>query len=456
MKMDMGKESQVAHGAPGAGVARDLVVGLGKTGFTCVRYLHSQGRRVLVNDSRVAPPLAGRLRRELPQIEVHLGAFDPDLLDHADRLVASPGVPMHEPLLAQAVSRDMPVVSDIDLFFEHCRAPVVGITGSNGKSTVTCWLESVLTGAGKRTAVGGNLGTPALDLLDAPTPDQYLLELSSFQLERSAALPLRVAALLNVSPDHMDHHASMDAYVAAKSRIFAAAHTAVVRRDIANLVPANHAHRITFGEDAPAPGHYGLIERDGETFLARGEDCLLPVAELRLPLRHDWINALAVLACAEALGVGWPAARSGLVSFTGLAHRVQIVARRDGVTWIDDSKGTNVGATISAIRSVGAPLVLIAGGDAKGADLAPLADVLRTRARAVIVLGKDAPRLDATLRTVCDIHRVGDIEAAVRRAAAVARPGDTVLLSPACSSLDMYSGFAERGERFCRELEALT
>ncbi len=435
--------------------SRDLVIGLGKTGYACAQHLHAKGHDVLVNDSRGVPPLARRLRRDLPDVEMHLGGFDIALLDRVDRVIVSPGVPMSEPLLVEAVRRDMVVLGDIDLFFAQRRAPVAGITGSNGKSTVTCWLDSVLEHAGLRTRVGGNLGTPALELLDDVQPDTYVLELSSFQLERCGSLPLRVAALLNLSPDHLDHHASMEAYAQAKARIFEAAQTAVVHRDVAHLVPADHPHVVTVGKDEPRPGHYGLRVVDGVTYLAFGATNLIAADALQLSLQHDQVNALTVLALADALGVAWPASRQGLVTFSGLAHRVQIVARRDGVVWIDDSKGTNVGATISAIRSVGAPLVLIAGGDAKGADLSPLIGVLSGRARAVVALGKDADLVQQTLAQVCDVHRVDNIEAAVSLASALSRPGDTVLLSPACSSLDMYSSFAERGERFQTALAAL-
>lgn len=433
----------------------DLVIGLGKTGYACARFLHAQGRHVIVNDSRPTPSLAPRLRHELPTLEMHLGGFDLTLLERADRVIASPGIPLDEPILAAAVARDLDLLSDIDLFFEQVRAPVTGITGSNGKSTVTCWLESVLQAAGHRVGVGGNLGTPALDLLDEPSPAAFALELSSFQLERSGKLPLRSAALLNVSPDHLDHHANMEDYAAAKARIFQSANTAIVHRDCIDLLPREQADVVTFGADEPQEGHYGLRTENGVDYLAFGSRNLLPAEELALSLPHDRVNALAVLALAASLGVHWPASRQGLVAFSGLAHRVQLIRQRDGVRWVDDSKGTNVGATMSAIRSVGAPLVLIAGGDAKGADLTPLVSVLSGRARAIVLLGKDADRLAQTLTGVCDLHHVDDIESAVRHAAVLARPGDTVLLSPACSSLDMYSGFAERGERFARAVEAL-
>jgi UDP-N-acetylmuramoylalanine--D-glutamate ligase len=433
----------------------DLVLGLGSTGLACARFLQTSGRSVVINDSRSAPPMARRLRREQPQIEMHLGGFDMSLLDRVDRVVLSPGIMLNEPMVAAARDKGLAIVSDIDLFFEQRRAPVAGITGSNGKSTVTCWLDAVLSAAGKRSVAGGNLGTPALDLLESTSLDNYVLELSSFQLERSSALPLQCAALLNLSADHLDHHGDMAAYAAAKARIFDHADVAVVARELIDMVPASVARVITFGLDAPQIGHYGLREHDNQSWLAHGDRLLIATSSLRMSRRHDVLNALAVLALAEGLGVSWPAAHRGLVDFGGLAHRMQEVAQREGVIWINDSKGTNVGASVAAIRSVGAPLVLIAGGDAKGSDLTPLAQVMRGRARAAVVLGKDAPALATALEGVCDVHAVDDIESAVRCASVLARSGDTVLLSPACSSLDMHASFEERGDRFAAAVETL-
>ncbi|MEM6640330.1 MAG: UDP-N-acetylmuramoyl-L-alanine--D-glutamate ligase [Pseudomonadota bacterium] len=434
----------------------DLILGLGASGESCARYLYRAGRAIKINDSRPRPVRWSALRERAPGIEFHLGAFDQSLVDDATRLVASPGIPMNNSVIARAGELGVPIVSDIDLFVEQCGAPIAAITGSNGKSTVTCWLESVLSGAGRRCRAGGNVGTPALDLLDTPDLDAVVLELSSFQLERSGNLPLRTAALLNVSADHLDHHGSFAAYQQAKTRVFAAADHAVVLRSLRHLVP-NHVNAVTtIGLDAPAEGHYGRVEHNGEFWLARGDERLLPVSELALVQAHDHLNALAVLALAERLGVHWPAARDGLVAFAGLAHRGQVVRRRAGITWINDSKATNVGATVAAIQSAIGPLVLIAGGDAKGGDLAPLATALTGRARAAIVLGKDGPALANAISSVCPVHTVDRLDDAVERAAVLARAGDTVLLSPACASLDMFTNYEARGQAFIDAVEALT
>ena len=448
--------SQRTNQAGGA-VTRDLVLGLGKTGLACARYLHARGHHVTVSDSRSEPPCAEQLASEVPGVQAHVGGFLTALLDDTDRLIVSPGIVMYEPIIVEARHRGIPILSDIDLFLAECQAPVIGITGSNGKSTVTAWLGEVLRGAGKRVGVGGNLGTPALELLDEDAPEVYVLELSSFQLERSGNLGLTAAAYLNFSIDHLDHHRSVEEYAQAKTRIYAGARAGVFNRnDDATAIPESLGiAQISFGDDEPEDGHYGLRRDDGREFLARGEEILIAADELHLIARHDHVNALAVLALAEMLGVDWPSARDGLVRFAGLPHRSEKVGERDGVVWVNDSKGTNVGATVAALRSIAPPIVLIAGGDAKGANLMPLAAACKGRARAAIVLGKDAQQLDEVLSRVCAVHHVPDIAAAVRTAAALARPGDTVLLSPACASFDMFRNYEERGAAFVAAMEAL-
>ena len=455
--LDMSATHFAGAGRGSGTPTRDLVLGLGKTGFACARYLSAHGHSVVVTDSRETPPFADRLARELPGVEAHAGGFDTRLLDAVDRVILSPGVRLDEPLIVAARQRGLPVLSDIDLFVSACRAPVVGITGSNGKSTVTSWLGAALAHAGRDVRIGGNLGTPALELLAGAAPDLYVLELSSFQLERSAPLPLAAAAFLNFSADHLDHHGSLADYAQAKERIFAAASVAVVNRDdpVVAACATGAARVISFGADEPAPGHYGLHTDAGSTWLARGSDRLLDVTELKLFAHHDHINALAVLALAEALDVELPAACAGVRDFSGLEHRMQLLGSKNGVRWINDSKGTNVGATLAAVAAVHSPLILIAGGDAKGADLSPLAALLTGRARAAVLLGKDADQLAGVLGPVCDVHRAADMSAAVRMASVLARRGDTVLLSPACSSLDMFADYADRGQQFIAAWRAL-
>lgn len=434
-----------------------MVVGLGKTGLACARYLHEHGDRLIVVDSRERPPGLSDLRRLLPDTEVRLGGFDEGLLALADRLVVSPGVSLREPFVIAALRRNVEVIGDIELFARAARAPIVGITGSNGKSTVTSLVAAMLRDARRKVLAGGNLGVPALELLRQPQPDFYVLELSSFQLERTHSLRCRAAAVLNLSSDHIDHHGDMDTYAAAKARIFADCDVAIFNRQdalVSAMVGASQV-AMSFGLDTPAAGQYGLVRRTGENWLARGARLLMPARDLQLFGRHNIANVLAALAVGEALGLERATTLESARKFRGLPHRTQWVSDHGGITWVNDSKGTNVGAAVAAVESVRSGLVLIAGGDGKGADFAPLAAALAERARAAVLLGADAERLEAALAGVCTVRRVDSMPEAVAAAAALARPGDTVLLSPACSSLDMYANFEARGDAFVAAVREL-
>jgi UDP-N-acetylmuramoylalanine--D-glutamate ligase len=433
--------------APAAG--RTLVLGMGATGAACARYLAAAGTPACFADSRTAPPALAAIRALLPSAEVFTGGIPAALPAGVTRVLVSPGVPLNLALLADAAARGVPCESDIDLFARAAAAPVLGITGSNGKSTVTTMTGHLLAAAGAGAAVGGNLGTPALDLL-SPDARLYVLELSSFQLERSRPLPLRAATILNITPDHLDLHGDMAAYARAKGRIWLAAEVAVVNRDAPEthgLVPAG-ATVSSFGLDAPRGDGFGLVERDGAPWLARGATPLLPVAALPMAGRHNVGNALAALALVAAAGVDPVAAAPALRSYVPLPHRMAVVPTTDGITWIDDSKATNTGAAETAIRSVAGPLVLIAGGDAKGATFEGVAAALAGRQADVVLLGRDRELIAGALAGTCPVHRVDDIAAAVRRARELAVPGTTVLLAPACSSLDMFRDYADRGSQF--------
>jgi len=361
----------------------------------------------------------------------------------------SPGVPLDLPPLVKARERGLEICSDIDLFMGECRAPVIAVTGSNGKSTVTAMTAAALAGAGWQAPAGGNLGTPALDLLDA-NADAYVLELSSFQLERSQPLAAAAAVVLNLSPDHLDTHGGFDAYRRAKARIYLACRHAVVNRDEPGLaaLPGRDAAVSGFTLFAPESGDFGLLQRDGEAWLACGERPLLRAAELNVAGRHNVANALAALALGAALGADPQSMIAGIRDFPGLPHRMQRVHRAGGVTWIDDSKATNVGAAVTSINGVQGPLVLIAGGDAKGGDFAALAAALSGRQCTAVLLGQDRERLASALHDVCELCLVADMAEAVTVAGALAKPGTTVLLAPACSSLDMYADYAARGNAF--------
>ncbi len=433
-----------------------LVLGMGGTGVSCARFLAARGGRAMFADTRSMPPGMAAIRAAMPAAEILCAGPPPLVPAGVERILVSPGVDLRLPVLVDARQRGVPVLSDIDLFVREVQAPITAITGSNGKSTVTSMVGAMLAGAGVRTAVGGNLGTPVLELLE-PLVEHYVLELSSFQLERSEPVPTAAAVVLNLTPDHLDVHGDMRAYQAAKARIYTRCALAVVNRDLpelAALVPVG-TPTVSFGLEAPTGQDFGLLTRDGGTWLARGREPLLPVTDLQVTGRHNVANALAALALGTASGCSIYELLPGLRGFRALPHRMTLVDRRHGVTWIDDSKATNVGAAVTSIGSVDGPLVLIAGGDGKGASFSSLAAALRGRECAVVLLGRDSELLAAELSGVCPVHRVADMSLAVSSAAALARPGWTVLLAPACSSLDMFHDYAARGEAFATAVLAL-
>jgi UDP-N-acetylmuramoylalanine--D-glutamate ligase len=442
-----------------------VIVGLGVTGLSCVRYLLAHGWRVCVTDSREDPPGRAALATLGADVTVRLGGLDVGLLDDAVCVLASPGAPLSDPFFAEARRRGISVCGDIEMFALAADAPVVGITGTNGKSTVTTLLAGMAARAGVRVRVGGNLGEPALDLLmaaqaDAQPTELYVLELSSYQLEATYSLDLRAATVLNVTPDHLDRYASMAEYAAAKARIFARCDTAVINLDdpLVAAMPHKAARVVGFSLRAVPGADYTVALREaGKPWLVRCGEPLMAVESMRLTGLHNAANALAALALGEAIGLPLPPMLAELRSFSGLPHRSQWVAEVRGVGYVDDSKGTNVGATLAAVAGMPGPLIVIAGGDGKSQDFAPLREAFRGKVRYVVLIGRDAPAIERALHNVCPIQRSSSMPEAVRAAAKVARPGDTVLLSPACASLDMFRNYAHRGEVFSsavRELAA--
>jgi UDP-N-acetylmuramoylalanine--D-glutamate ligase len=430
---------------------RTLVVGLGETGLSVARYLLRQGHLVAIVDSRENPPGLERLRSELPaDIALFLGGFRSEAFARAERIVVSPGISLELPEIAAARARGVAVTGDVELFVQTATAPVIAVTGSNGKSTVVTLLGAMAHRAGVDVRVGGNIGTPALDLLGESEPDLYVLELSSFQLETLQSLRPCASVVLNISEDHLDRYQGLQAYATAKQVIYRNAGTQVVNRDdaVAAALADGRRPQVGFTLHAPAGGDYGLISHGGELWLARGGRHLLPASAVRMAGHHNLANALAALALGEAAGLSLDAMLDTLTEFQGLPHRMQLVAEQDGVCWYNDSKGTNVGATLAAIAGIDSRLVLIAGGDGKGADFSPLAAALRGKGRGAVLIGRDAPQLEQVLQGVLPLVRAVDMREAVQQAAAMARRGDAVMLSPACASTDMYRNFAERGEIF--------
>jgi UDP-N-acetylmuramoylalanine--D-glutamate ligase len=437
-----------------------IVVGLGKSGMSLVRFLARQGVPFAVADTRENPPELATLRAQYPQVEVRCGELDAGFLCRASELYVSPGLSLRTPALVEAATRGVRLSGDIDLFARHAKAPIVAITGSNAKSTVTTLVGEMAAAAGKRVAVGGNLGTPALDLL-ADDVELYVLELSSFQLETCERLGAEVATCLNVSEDHMDRYDGMADYHLAKHRIFRGARQVVVNRADALSRPliADSVPCWTFGTNKPDFKAFGLVEEGGEKYLAFQFEALMPVRELKIRGAHNQSNALAALALGHAVGLPFEPMLRTLREFAGLAHRCQWVGERAGVSFYDDSKATNVGAALAAIEGLGADidgkLVLLAGGDGKGADFSALREPVAKFCRAVVLLGRDAELVGAALSDETPKVRVQTLDEAVRKAAELARPGDAVLLSPACASLDMFKNFEERGRLFARAVEEI-
>lgn len=439
-----------------AAAAKDIVLGLGKTGLSIARYLQRNDCDAMFLDSRDEPPGIDELGDIWPDADVVLG--DLQLPAKIARVIVSPGIPDDIELLKKARKKKIEVISDVEIFAREAKAPFVAVTGSNGKSTVTTLLNHMCRADGRTALAGGNLGEPALDLLDADIPDVYVLELSSFQLQRTENLPAEVAVLLNVSPDHLDWHADEDEYRRSKYRIYREARTAVVNR--ADARAAEHAkdieNVITFGLDEPADGHYGIRRDEDDLYLARGDTLLIATADMAMVGLHNQANALAALAAGELLGLETPAMLQVISEFPGLPHRMQFVARKGAVDYINDSKATNVAAAVASIQSIDGSVVLVAGGDGKGGDFSELAAALEGKLRAAVLIGKDAEAIADAIDTVMPVYFAGGMDDAVCRAAAYAESDDTVLLAPACASLDQYDNYGARGDAFSAAVGALS
>jgi UDP-N-acetylmuramoylalanine--D-glutamate ligase len=435
-----------------------VIVGMGRTGLSVARHLQRSGFRIALTDSREAPPELAGVKALGSSIVACTGGFDARLLEKADIVVTSPGVPLDDPFFVQARARGLDIVGDIELFARAADAPVVGITGTNGKSTVTTLLGRMAERAGVRVRVGGNLGQPALDLLDRGPTDLYVLELSSFQLDTTHSLKLKAAVVLNVSADHLDRYATLDHYAASKARVYANSETAVVNADEPEVIRMPRAGQrvISFSVRDPK-ADFSLLTpvSDKQPWLARRGSALLPLSALKISGRHNASNALATLALGDALRLPMAPMLEELRDFTGLPHRSQWVADIANVRYIDDSKGTNVGATLAAVGGLTGPLVVIAGGEGKGQDFSPLAQGFRGKVRTAVLLGRDAGLIETALAGICHTARVNTMEEAVQAAARFAQPGDTVLLSPACSSLDMFRDYVHRGNVFATAVKEL-
>jgi UDP-N-acetylmuramoylalanine--D-glutamate ligase len=431
-----------------------LVAGLGKTGLSVARYLKKRGHSFAAFDTRVEVETKAAFALEFPDVPVYLGTFPSELVSQLTTIIASPGLPLDLPLFQQAKTLGIPIYGDIECLVREITAPVIAITGTNGKSTVTTLVGEMAKLAGFNVAVAGNIGQPVLSLLDdGQSYNLWVLELSSFQLDLLHSLRSKAATILNVSPDHLDRHHTLEAYIAAKKRIYHQAQGIVFnRQDRATFPDDNSSLSISFGLDTPSEGQWGIIKQNNTTYIAKGNRCLLSVDDVRIKGLHNWQNAMAACAIADMAGIASEYQIEALRTFSGLPHRCQWVRSFDAVEWLNDSKGTNVGATLSAIEGIGesisGKIVLIAGGQGKGADFKALQAPVKAYVRTVVLLGEDKEKLADALQNQALVLRANSLEEAVFLAHKEANPGDTVLLSPACASLDMFKDFNHRGEVF--------
>lgn len=432
-----------------------LVIGLGITGLSVVEYLVKQGKQVSVTDSRSEPPKLPEFKQKFPNVPIILGKFS--VADNITTIVISPGVALTEPGLEPIQQRKLPVLGDIELFARVVDKPVLAVTGSNGKSTVTTLLGEMAVSAGIKAGVGGNLGMPALSLL-ADDQQMYILELSSFQLETLTSLKPLAVTVLNVSPDHMDRYADLIGYQQAKLRIYNnAEHVIFNREDLLTLPPESAAnHAISFGLDAANNGNFGLILHAGAKWLSKGSQPLMPVTDLAMLGAHNVANALAALALGEAAGFSLPSMLKTLNNFHGLEHRCEQIANSNNILWVNDSKGTNVAATVTALHGLADAItgkwIIILGGIGKNADFSPLIEPVSKYCRAAILIGTEREQLWDILHEQIKCFIAEDLPAVISFAMRNAQPGDGVLLSPACASFDMFDNYVHRGEMFKQQV----
>lgn len=437
--------------------SRVIIVGLGVTGHSVLHFLLQRGIVPTIVDSRSRPPILDQLQENKQQqyrkVEIKTGSDAFDRLDQATHLIVSPGVALNTPQIVAAKEAGARILSDIDLFAIEATAPVIAITGSNGKTTVTTLVGKMIENAGKTVAVGGNIGTPVLNLLQKPEPEFYVLELSSFQLENVSKLQPAAAVVLNLSSDHMDRYDDILDYARAKANIYSKAN--IIIENFLDAISSydsslenNTNNKLYFGLTENEGCHFRLATINDETWLVVNDQHLMPVSKVAMRGRHNIANALAALALVSAVSVSPISAVPVLSKFSGLPHRMELVCERSGVLWINDSKATNVGACQAALQSMDNEVILIAGGDGKGADFSELALNIVDKVNELILLGKDADLLQSVFNNLANIHRVDSIDEAVILAAEISRPGDTVLLSPACASLDQFKDYQARGDAF--------
>lgn len=446
-----------------------IVLGLGKTGVSVLRYLHNKQQqnkafanaRIRVFDSRMDPPGLADAKKIMGNAEFLNRRWELEDILAADLIITSPGIDLREESIVLARDADIPIVGDVELFAQESSLPIVAVTGSNGKSTVTRMVEFIAAKCGKNVVAAGNIGLPVLELLELnEQPDAVMLELSSFQLESINSLTLNAAALMNISADHMDRYGSLEEYIKAKQRIFAHAKTWVLYRQQQDTWPHPVTGKLmTFGNDSH-PQHFGLLSGNvdrssGPVAVTFRGDVVLRADQLQLQGIHNLVNVQAALALCQAIGIDIEQAVDAVKAFKGLLHRCELVSDHNGVLWVNDSKATNIGATAAAVEglrpTISGRLLLIAGGEGKGADFRELQSTLE-RVDILLTIGSDGPRIGQLFN---GSRQVKSLEQAVELAASLVQPGDMVLLSPACASFDQFKNFEHRGDSFRQAVEAL-
>ncbi|MBE8215078.1 MAG: UDP-N-acetylmuramoyl-L-alanine--D-glutamate ligase [Endozoicomonadaceae bacterium] len=442
--------------------AQYVVIGLGLTGQSCITYLTQQNASFFAIDTRQYPPNLNHIQQHYPHIQIYTGSHVLQYIHHANIAIISPGLSWNTPIMQYIKKNNKPYITDLDLFSKHITVPLIGITGSNGKSTVTAWITWISHRLGLSVAAGGNIGTPVLHFLMRPKQDVYCLELSSFQLDKAKSIPLQYAVFLNISPDHLDEHGSFKAYYHAKQRIFDACQTAIFNEnDIATRPQTQSCHRIAFSSNRPKnETQLGIQYHQQIAWITQGSTQLVSAKELKVRGWHNLENAIAVLTIGLQMGFNIQAMIPALKSFPGLPHRCQWVAKKSQVDWFNDSKATNEDAAIQSIKSLATPhhktLILIAGGQSKGAHFKKLAQMIQKHVKHVILFGENARDIEMAVKDIIpSIQMTSTLEQAVQCAARYAKPHERVVLSPACSSLDMFRNYEERGNQFISYVKAL-
>ena len=436
-----------------------LVIGTGKTGISCIRHLHNKSIKFAVADTRPNPPDIEMLREQFPSIKFNCGAISDEIIDKYDVLVISPGISLNSLFIQYALKVGKEVIGDIELFAREAKAPIIAITGTNGKTTVTTLISKMAEASNKRVLTGGNIGTPALDLLIEPEPDLYVLELSSFQLQTTYSIKFKVALLLNITEDHIDHHGSMKKYIEAKFRIFNNCEYAIINKNIKNKPSCRNTIQFSLSQPV-SDNDYGITEKENNTFLSAGpENCFFNVCNLKIEGKHNRENALAAYAAGCAFGLDKEKMIQVLNEFEGIKHRCQFIRKIAGVKWYNDSKATNVGATLAAVQGLGTNsknIILILGGVGKDADFSSLTPALKKFVKTVILFGRDADIIKKDIKDAANIISADSLIDVIKKAKTNSKAGDIILFAPACASFDMFNNYEHRGEEFMRLVQTLT